>query len=63
MTKKNSNSIDPDSVDKVEKALYTKALSSDDDAAAAQKTFLELQHEKNIQNKINEMFFPDTTCE
>lgn len=63
MTKKNSNPIDIDRILDVEEAMYDKAVSSDDDAAAAQKTFLELQHEKNIQNKINEMFFPDTTCE
>ena len=63
MTKKNSNPIDIDRILDVEEAMYDKAVSSDDDAATAQKTYLELQQEKNIQNKINEMFFPDTTCE
>lgn len=63
MTKKNSNPIDIDRILDVEEAMYDKAISSDDDAATAQKAYLELQQEKNVQNKINEMFFPDTTCE
>lgn len=63
MTENRSNQIDKTNIENIEGELYAKAMSTDDDALDAQKTYLQLQQDKAVENKINELFFPDTTCD
>lgn len=54
------NEKDSSKLEDIEQSMYDEAMDGDVDA---QKAYLELQQEKAISKKIDEMFFPDTTSD